>query len=256
MTAPFDAAAAAYDDGFTRTRLAQTLRGRVWARLDAVLAPGQPVLELGCGTGEDARHLAQRGVPVTATDQSLAMLQVAAAKNTGLPVTTALLDLHTLAPPPAVLAAAPYAAVFSNFGALNALADYGPLAAWLAPLVRPGGRLVFVIMGRWCAWEIAWHLLRGQPRTAFRRLRRGGAVARVGGAPMAVHYPATTHLRQAMAPSFRLDRVWPLGLWLPPSYLEPLTRRPWFPWRVLAGLDRRWPWPLWADHTVYEWVRR
>ncbi len=256
MTAPFDAAAAAYDDGFTHTRLARELRGRVWARLDAVFAAGEPVLELGCGTGEDARHLAQRGVPVLATDQSPAMLRLAAAKTAGLPVTTAVLDLNTLAPPPDGLPAAPYAGVFSNFGALNALAEYGPLAAWLAPRVRPGGRLVFVIMGRWCAWEITWHLLRGRPRTAFRRLRRAGAVAHVGGASMTVHYPSTAHLRRAFAAGFRLERVWPLGLLLPPSYLEPLTCRRWFPWRVFAGLDRRLPWPRWADHTVYEWVRR
>ncbi len=255
MTVPFDAAAPAYDDDFTHTPLARALRGRVWARLDAVFVPGQPVLELGCGTGEDARHLAGRGVPVIATDQSAAKLGVAAAKTAGLPVITALLDLHRLAPGPAVLDPAPYAGVFSNFGALNTLADFAPLAAWLAPLVQPGGRLVFVIMGRWCAWEIAWHLLRGQRGRAFRRLRRGGAVAHVGGAPMTVHYPATASLRRAFAAAFHLERVWPLGLFLPPSYLEPLTRRRWFPFGLCASLDRRLPWPLWA-HTVYEWRRR
>jgi SAM-dependent methyltransferase len=253
---PFDSAAPAYDDAFTHTPLARELRARVWARLDAVLAHGQPVLELGCGTGEDARHLAQRGLAVTATDQSTAMLRVAAAKTAGLPVTTVRLDLHALAPEPAVLAHAPYAAVFSNFGALNTLADFAPLAAWLAPLVRPGSRLVFVVMGRWCAWEIFWHLLHLHPRTAFRRLQRGGAVAHVGGAPFTVHYPATAALRRAFAPDFHLDRVWPLGLFLPPSYLEPLTHRPWFPFRLLAALDRRLSRPLWADHTVYEWLRR
>jgi SAM-dependent methyltransferase len=255
MTAPFDTAAVAYDNDFTHTRLARALRDRVWARLDAVLAPGEPVLELGCGTGEDARHLAARGVPLTATDQSAEMLRVASAKTAGLPVTFAQLDVLRLAPVPTVLAQAPYAAVFSNFGALNALAHYEPLAAWLAPLVRPGGRLVFVIMGRYCAWEIAWHLLRAQPRRAFRRLRQGGAVAQVGGQPMTVHYPSTAHLRRAFAPGFALQRAWPLGLCLPPSYLEPLTRRPWFPFRFAAYLDRL-AWPPLADHTVYEFVRR
>jgi SAM-dependent methyltransferase len=253
--APFDAAASAYDDAFTHARMARELRGRVWARLDAVFAPGRPVLELGCGTGEDARHLAARGVPVVATDQSAAMLRLAAAKAAGLPVITAPLDLRALAPEPTVLSHAPYAGVFSNFGAVNALASFAPLAAWLAPLVMPGARVVVVVMGRWCAWEIGWHLLRCQPRTAFRRVQRGGAVAHVGGVPMTVHYPSTGALRRAFAPHFRLERVWPLGLLLPPSYLEPLTRRAWFPWRLLAALDRRLPWPLWADHTVYEWVR-
>jgi SAM-dependent methyltransferase len=256
LTAPFDRAATAYDDDFTRTPLARALRARVWARLDVAFAPGLPVLELGCGTGEDARHLAERGVPVVATDQSPLMLRQAAAKTTGLPVTTTLLDLQSLPPEPAVLAHAPFAGAFSNFGAVNGLAEFDSLAAWLAPLVRPGARVLLVVMGRWCAWEIAWHLLRLQPRAAFRRLRRGGAVAHVGGVPMTVHYPSTTALRRAFDPYFQLESLRPLGLFLPPSYLEPLTRRPWFPFRLFTALDRRLPWPLLADHTLYTWRRR
>lgn len=255
MTAPFDPVACDYDEDFTHTPLARELRRRVWDRLDQVFRPGQPVLELGCGTGEDARHLAQRGVPVIATDQSVAMLQVVAAKTAGLPVTIRQLDLHHLDADPLVAAHAPYAGVFSNFGALNTLADFAPLAAWLAPLVAPGGRLVFVIMGRWCAWEIGWHLLHSQPGRAFRRLRAGGAVAHVGGRPLTVHYPATAHLRHVFAPHFTPWRSRPLGLFLPPSYLEALTRRSWFPFRLAARLDR-FPWPPLADHTLYEFVRR
>jgi SAM-dependent methyltransferase len=251
MAAPFDAAARTYDAGFTRTRLARELRGRVWRRLDELFASGCHVLELAGGTGEDARHLAERGVRVTLTDQSEAMLAEARAKTAGLPVTCQALDLAALLPG----LPGPFDGVLSNFGGLNALADYRPLARFLAARVRPGGRMVWVVMGRWCAWEIAWHLAHAQPRRAFRRLRAGGAPARVEGTTMTVHYPSTRDLRRALAPAFRLERAWPLGLLLPPSYLEPLTRRRFFPWRLLTALDRRLPAPLWADHTVYEWVR-
>ena len=103
--------------------------------------------------------------------------------------------------------------------------------------------------------EIFWHLLHGDPHTAFRRLRRGGALARVGEATMPVYYPSTAELRRAFAPHFRLVRVRPLGNFLPPSYLEHLTRRWWFPFRLWAWLDQHLPWPLWADHTIYEFVR-
>lgn len=256
MPAPFDAAAAAYDLDFTGTRLARVLRARTWARLDHLFPPGARVLELGCGTGEDARYLAGRGRRVVATDQSPAMLALAAAKTAGLPVTTALLDLGALAPSPEVDALAPYDGVLANFGALNILSAYGPLADFLAPRTRPEARLVFVVMGRWCAWEIAWHLARGRPQRAFRRAR-GRSAARLspGQAPLAVFYPTTGSLRRDMAPHFRLDRTWPLGTWLPPSYLEPLTRRRLFPWAALLALERHTPWPPLGDHTVYEFVR-
>ena len=42
--------------------------------------PGDQVLELGCGTGEDAIWLAKRGVRVLATDGSPAMLEATARK--------------------------------------------------------------------------------------------------------------------------------------------------------------------------------
>ena len=43
------------------------------------IAPGSAVLELGCGSGRDARWLAARGARVLATDGSSAMLQAAEA---------------------------------------------------------------------------------------------------------------------------------------------------------------------------------
>jgi SAM-dependent methyltransferase len=254
MTAPFDEAARTYDADFTDTPLARELRARVWDRLDTFISPGERVLELACGTGEDARHLGSRGVQVLATDQSPAMLDVARAKTAGLPLRCELLDLLALPSGEAALAG-PFDGVFSNFGGLNVLADYGPLADWLRPRVREGGRVLFVVMGRWCAWEIAWHLVRGRPGQGFRRLRPGGAPAHLGAAQMTIHYPSTTRLRRAFAPGFKLTGVWPLGLLLPPSYLEPLTRRRLFPWRAAVALDRRLCRPLWADHTVYEFVR-
>ena len=76
MTA-FDALAADYDASFTATPLGTLLREAVWRRLDARFAPGDRVLELACGTGEDAVHLASRGVRVTAVDASAAMVEAA-----------------------------------------------------------------------------------------------------------------------------------------------------------------------------------
>src|SRR5574341_1364692 len=61
---PFDAAALTYDEIFTQRRLGSWLREMVRERLP--FQPGDHILELGCGTGEDALWLAQRGISVTA----------------------------------------------------------------------------------------------------------------------------------------------------------------------------------------------
>ena len=76
----FDAVAAAYDAQFSEQRLGRWLRAAVHRQLADWVQPGDRVLELGCGTGEDALWLARRGAQVTATDASPAMLEIAARK--------------------------------------------------------------------------------------------------------------------------------------------------------------------------------
>ena len=56
-TSPFEAMAATYDRDFTERPIPARMRRAVWRRLDAAFPPGRRVLELGCGTGEDALFL-------------------------------------------------------------------------------------------------------------------------------------------------------------------------------------------------------
>ena len=55
--APFDGLAADYDRSFTASAIGQRMRAAVWRRMDAAFGPGDHVLELNCGTGEDAVYL-------------------------------------------------------------------------------------------------------------------------------------------------------------------------------------------------------
>src|SRR5260221_9292896 len=77
---PFDAAAAGYDAAFSDSVCGRALRESVWRRLEPHVHGAINLLDLGCGTGEDAIWLARRGCNVVAVDNSTAMLSVAAAK--------------------------------------------------------------------------------------------------------------------------------------------------------------------------------
>ena len=72
--------AADYDHSFSESAIGRRMRAAVWRRLDVAFQPGDRVLELNCGTGEDAVYLGRRGVRVLATDVSPAMLEVTRAK--------------------------------------------------------------------------------------------------------------------------------------------------------------------------------
>ena len=262
MLEPFDAAAASYDAEFTSTQLARWLRETVQAHLATAFCPGDHVLELGCGTGEDAIWLAQRGVRVTATDVSQSMLDVAqrkaAAAGLSALIDFAAIDLSSLPsalhPPPSTLHPVPFTGAFSNFGPLNCLADRREVAAALGRWVRPGGKVLLVLMGPLCPWEIGWHLLHGQLRPAFRRLGQG-VEAHVGdGATIRVWYPSPRALAAEFEPYFELCELVGIGSLLPPSYLSHLVdRRPTLFGR-LADADRRigasWPWTWLNDHYL------
>jgi SAM-dependent methyltransferase len=262
--AAFDAAAPDYDRLFTVTPLARALREQVWARLATHFKAGDHVLELNCGTGEDAIWLAQRGITVVATDVSTEMLNVTERKAHECGVSE-LIETHVLdiAAPLSLqsegMGAAPYDGAFSNFGGLNCVRELDPLAQFLASVVKPQGTLILVPMNRWCAWEIVWHLLHGQPRTAFRRLRRDGVDANLGAGTLRVWYPSIHALRQVFTPHFQLKRVIGLGVGLPPSYLEPvIAKRPkLFRWlqRCDQALREHWPFSHLADHVILEFER-
>ena len=253
----FDAFAADYDASFTETTLGRMLRRRVWEVLARHFHAGDHVLELACGTGEDAVWLAQQGVHVTATDGSPEMLHVARGKaeaaGVGDRVTFAVMDLtlhgtrSTQHSPPL----GTFDGVLSDFGGINVIGDWRPLAARLAECVRPGGYLVLVPMGPVCPWEIIWHLAHVDIKTAIRRLRPP-ATALIGGTRIPIWYPSARRLASDFAPWFRPTHTESLGLWLPPSYLGHLVDR--FPrlFSVLSHLEQRTARLTggWGDHYV------
>ncbi|MDQ7029322.1 MAG: methyltransferase domain-containing protein [Ardenticatenia bacterium] len=259
--APFDAIAPHYDHVFTSTRLGRWLREAVWTHVATAFRPGDYVLDLGCGTGEDAVWLAKRGVRVIATDVSPAMLQVARAKAEAEGVRelvdVILFDVEQH-PPSLFLPPSSLDGALSNFGVLNCLADRRPVVNFLANVVQPGGRIVLVVMGPFCPWELLWHLAHGQVRTAFRRWRPG-RLARIGPAQVRVWYPSPRRLRQEFTPYFRPLYSAGIGVLLPPSYLGHLVDRHPRLFRALTRIDRRlsryFPWTWLNDHYVIVFER-
>ena len=125
--AVFDTLAGSYDTAFTDTALGRLLRQDAWHWLDGSFRAGDRVLDLGCGTGEDAIHLAARGVTVVATDVSEEMLDVASAKAQAAGsrdlVKFARVDLEADDLGARLAALGPFDGAYSDFGAVNALSD-------------------------------------------------------------------------------------------------------------------------------------
>lgn len=239
----FDPLAATYDNTFTHTEIGRYLRDQVHARLDRHFRAGDHVLELGCGTGEDALRLAERGVHVTATDISEGMLASARAKTVGnVLVRVERLDLRTLTPYPPRHEGEEeqFDGAFSNFGPMNCLEEWRTLAGWLADRIKTGGIVGLGVMSPLCMWEPLWHGLHGNFKTATRRWRKStmfqpDAVSE----PITVTYPSIGRISKDFAPHFRRAYVQPLGLFLPPSdVFGAIEKRPRL-FNTLMALEKR-----------------
>ena len=158
------------------------------------------LLELGCGTGEDAIHLALRGHRVVATDASAKMIGIARHKSERAGVADRIRFIHS--PMQSLtdqLGDEVFDGVYSNFGAVNCVPDVPALARDLTRRLASGAPLIFVVMGRYSPWEWAWYLARGERAQAFRRLRPGGVEWR----GLRIQYPTPAMLERELAPSFR-----------------------------------------------------
>ena len=71
----FDSVAADYDGLRGNNDLIQDMRTEMWRWLERTFPSGSRLIDLGCGTGLDAVHLAGNGYRVTATDWSPLMVQ-------------------------------------------------------------------------------------------------------------------------------------------------------------------------------------
>jgi ubiquinone/menaquinone biosynthesis C-methylase UbiE len=220
----FDQMAREYDDVFTNSMIGRAQRDAVWSVLTRVFHSGDHVLELNCGTGEDALFLARNGVAVTACDASEKMIQIASGRlrkeASGAPIQFNVLTterIHELQPP------TQFDGIFSNFSGLNCIADLKQTAEDLATLLSPGAPLLVCLSTRFCLWEILWFALHGNFRKASRRCS-GHATAKVGEFTVDVYYPTIRKLQILFSPSFVLRSCTGVGVTVPPSYVEAWIR--------------------------------
>lgn len=259
----FDETAPRFDERFGEWLSVAAQRAAVRRALTRIFPPGSRLLELGGGTGEDALYMLERGYRIAATDGAPRMVERTRAKLRAagfrdVPVEQAVLErLDGFAARAEALGLAPFDGAYSNFAALNCVADLPALARPLAGLVRPGGVCAFVVFGRRSPGEIVVELLRGRPGAAFRRFRSGPAPARIGREHFQVWYPSAREFARSFAPWFRLRATRGIGILVPPSAAEPFISR--FPRLIRAmelgdrALSR--PFAVLGDHLLLELER-
>lgn len=257
----YDGYAARYDSLLSENLINAHMRSVMTALEGATFRPGERLLELGCGTGDEAIELASRGCDVVGIDPSEQMIRVAREKAASRRLPGSLRfqvgyarDLATVL---SEESNASFAGGFSSF-ALSYEPDLEMVRTGLVRLIRPGGVFLAATMNRLSGieWTIAMGSL--HPSLAGRRLARATR-HKVGDLQTTVYCRSPKELGRAFSPGFTLERLRALPVALPPHYANrPLQRWPML-LRALSRIDARvGGWPILdelGDHTV-AWLRR
>jgi len=189
VISPFHQIAPQYAELWSETSRGRAQREQVWQEIDGLFKTGDRVLDLGCGTGDDAVHLMSLGVGVLGIDSAPGMVEIARTRG---------VDAKTMAIEELAALEDIFDGAISNFGALNCVADLDKLSEDLARQIRPQGKLALCVMSRYC-WRTDWRHL-GQ---------RWSGQARWRG--IDVYYRSAQSTARAFAPHFSYRRRVSIG---------------------------------------------
>jgi SAM-dependent methyltransferase len=257
----FDSVACDYDGPRGNNALIQDMRREMWRWLDSTFTVPSRLLDLGCGTGLDAVRMARLGHLVTATDWSPLMAQRARKRveQEGLTERVQVVavggqDLQHLG------ATAGYDGIYSNLGPLNCVPDLTDVSRECARLLRPGGVLVFTVIGRICPWELAHYVLRRNWARASVRFARGMVPVRMNNHTIWTRYYGPRAFYRFFRPGFTLRHFRGVCVFAPPPYLTQVAEKYPRAYERLWRLDRRVSgWPVlraMGDHFLMVMRRR
>ena len=222
----FDSVAADYDGPRGNNELIQEMRSEMWRWLDATFAAPSRLIDLGCGTGLDAIRMARMGHDVTATDWSVQMVRRTSDRAETERLTDRVRSIAVGAHELQTLGGdGVYDGAYSNLGPLNCVPDLADVSRECARLLKPGGALVFTVIGRICPWEMAHYLRRRKwPRA---RIRYASNVVPVSMNRHTIwtRYYGPKEFFRAFERHFRLEHYRGLCVFAPPPYLTWVRER-------------------------------
>ncbi len=223
---PFDSVASTYDEDFTHTPIGKLQRERTHYFTQLYLPKNNSlkILELNCGTGEDAIWIAQQGHQILATDSAENMVDVARSKNNKLNLNIQF-EVSSFNELNNKFLGQQFDIIFSNFGGLNCVdeIELEKLNADLAKLLKPNGKLIMVLLGKYCWIEKLYFLLKGDIENSRRRLV--STSANLGNGAMQKTYCYSVKKIEHIFTSFKLENHKPIGIIIPPSYFNALLER-------------------------------
>ncbi|MGM5470921.1 class I SAM-dependent DNA methyltransferase [Flavobacteriaceae bacterium LMO-SS05] len=237
----FDSVAKNYDQVFTHSKIGRLQRQLVRDHLEKLNINKERlnILEVNCGTGEDALWFAKQNHHVTATDISAEMIHYANKKKKFGNIKFQQLDINALS---TFSFPNKFDLIFSNFGGLNCLnpEELTRFFVMAKTLLNKNGTVVCVIMPKQCIWDKYYYFLKGKWTLISRRNTEHCVLVNVSGNPVKTWFYNPNEIVSLTVDEFKKANYYPIGICVPPSYLNTFFKNK---TRLLNFLN-------WSEHRI------
>jgi len=259
--AAFSSQSKIFDELYSSNKIIEYKRERVRNHLKKYIKPGDFILELNSGTGQDAIWLAQQNCLVHATDIAGRMLEVLQQKiiNEGLE-TFVSSELCSFTALDNLQQKGPYDIIFSNFAGLNCTDQLDKVLDSFSSLLKPDGIVTLVLLPKFSLWEFLL-IFNGKFKTATRRFFCSkGRKARVEETYFKSWYYNPTFITGSLNGEFKLLNIEGLCTIVPPSYIENFGDKYPKAFKFLKNKEdkwkSKWPWKYIGDYYIISLQKR
>ncbi|MBE2217356.1 MAG: methyltransferase domain-containing protein [Ignavibacteria bacterium] len=204
-----------YDELLQKNRFSVILRSLFQKILSEYGPGGKTVLDLGCGTGDDALFISESGAVVTAVDISQNMLDAAQNKSRasigGKNIRFVKSDIERFLNDNNTK----YDLLISNFDAINYIEDIPAFSNGAACALKPGGSLIITVLNKVCLSEFFYSLLTFRFSRAYWALLNRNKYLVNG-----LWLRSPGEMKKLLAENFTLVSATGVGIFIPPHNLE------------------------------------
>ena len=217
--------------------------------------PGNTILDLGCGTGEDAIFLAEKGINVTAVDISPKMISLAQSKADAKGINDNLqffcCDMESFITDNKKK----FDAVISNFNAVNYVSDLISFSGLLAHSLNSDGKIIFTVLNKLSISEVFYNFLRLNLKRSWNAVfnRKESLIT-----DLHLYFPCA--FSSFFKNEFKIKRITGIGILIPPHSLTGMYDKIGFAIPFLLKLEKLiasvFPFYCLSDHYIIEMQKK
>jgi len=250
-----DEIAEKYDSILSKNRFSEVLRPVFQNILMQNIHHGDYILDLGCGTGEDAIFLAQKGVNVTGVDISPKMIEIAGKKadtkdfNKNLQFFCDDMEIFISEN------TNKFDAIISNFNAVNYIRDLNSFSAHVSTALNKDGKLIFTVLNKISASEVFYNFVRLNLKRSWKAIFNRKELLLTD---LNIFFPGL--FSNFFKNHFYIKRITGIGIFIPPHNLTGMYDKLSFVLPLLLRLEKLtasvFPFYCLSDHYIIEMQKK